>query len=97
MFYIYHPTTYKLYYPKHSVYGPGCYETERAAKGQLTKAIAAGKVTAEWKVIDVQTYRDNEPMVDTYNLLDPDKKPIKIRISEKGGCTDPATETYHCM
>lgn len=97
MFYIYNPTTHKLYYPKHSVYGPGTYETERAAKTQLTKAINAGKLTAEWETIGADAYRASEPMVETYNLLDPDKKPILIRLSEKGGCTDPGTEQYHCM
>lgn len=35
--------------------------------------------------------------VETYNMLDPDRRPIKIRKSQKGGCCDPATERYHCM
>lgn len=35
--------------------------------------------------------------VETYNMLDPERKPIKIRKSLKGGCCDPATETYHAM
>jgi len=35
--------------------------------------------------------------VETYNMLDPTHKPIKIRLADKGGCCDPATETYHCM
>lgn len=36
-------------------------------------------------------------MTTTYNMLDPTRKPIPIRMSDKGGCCDPATETYHCM
>jgi hypothetical protein len=36
-------------------------------------------------------------MTTTYNMLDPDRKPIPIRIADKGGCCDPATERYHCM
>ncbi len=36
-------------------------------------------------------------MTTTYNMMDPDRKPIPIRLADKGGCCDPATETYHCM
>lgn len=36
-------------------------------------------------------------MTTTYNMLDPDRKPIPIRLADKGGCCDPATETYHSM
>lgn len=32
---------------------------------------------------------------ETYNMLDPLRRPIKIRKADKGGCCDPATETYH--
>jgi hypothetical protein len=44
---------------------------------------------AEYDALDVE--------VETYNMLDPERRPIKIRKSQKGGCCDPATETYHCM
>lgn len=97
MYYIYHPTTYKQYFPKHSMYGPGVYETEQAAKAQRTKAINAGKLTADWQVISTEAFRANEPMVETRNILNPEAGPIMIRISEKGGCTDPGTERYHTM
>ncbi len=36
-------------------------------------------------------------MTTTYNMMDPDRKPIPIRMSDLGGCCDPATERYHCM
>lgn len=36
-------------------------------------------------------------MTTTYNMLDPDRKPIPIRKADLGGCCDPATERYHCM
>jgi hypothetical protein len=51
MFFIYNPTTYLQYFPKHSSHGPGRYETERAAKAQLTKAINVNKLEAgKWEV-----------------------------------------------
>lgn len=43
----------------------------------------------EYDALDVE--------VETYNMLDPQRRPIKIRKSLKGGCCDPATETYHAM
>lgn len=97
MFYIYNPTTYAQYFPKHSMYGPGRYETEQAAKAQRTKAIKAGKLNEDWKVISVEEFNANEPMVETRNILNPDAGPIMIRISQRGGCCDPGTETYHSM
>lgn len=36
-----------------------------------------------------------DPMVETVNILS--GKKCMIRASEKGGCCDPGTETYHCM
>ncbi len=36
-------------------------------------------------------------MTTTYNMLDPERKPIPIRRADKGGCCDPATERYHSM
>ncbi len=35
--------------------------------------------------------------VETYSMMDPTRKPIKIRLADKGGCCDPATETYWSM
>ena len=48
---------------------------------------------ASWEDFDTKI----NTWTETYNMLDPAKKPIKIRRSELGGCCDPATETYHCM
>lgn len=36
-------------------------------------------------------------MTTTYSMMDPDRKPIPIRLADKGGCCDPATETYWSM
>lgn len=44
-----------------------------------------------------EKYDALDVLVDTYNMLDPERKPLKIRLSQKGGCCDPATESYHCM
>lgn len=94
---IYHPTTYQPYYPNHSVFGPGTYETERAAKAQLTKAVKAGKIDSTWLTIECKAYYDNEPLVETHNMLNPSAGKIMIRLTQKGGCCDPATEAYHSM
>ena len=49
-------------------------------------------------VADVETfYSTIDYEVETYNLLDPERKPIKIRKSCKGTNLDPATERYHSM
>lgn len=48
----------------------------------------------------VATYEEwaaAEPMVETYNMLDPERRVVMIRASDKGGCCDPATETYRSM
>lgn len=42
---------------------------------------------AEYDALDIE--------VPTYNMLDPERRVIMIRKSLKGGCCDPATETYH--
>jgi hypothetical protein len=36
-------------------------------------------------------------MVTTTNILNPEAGELEIRLAEKGGCTDPGTELYHCM
>jgi predicted Zn-dependent protease len=38
---------------------------------------------------------DNDELVETYNCLTGKKVMIKAYL--KGGCCDPATETFHCM
>lgn len=35
--------------------------------------------------------------VETVNILNRDAGPIAITRADKGGCTDPGTERYHCM
>ena len=52
--------------------------------------------TPMYAVTTSEDFNNNiNTMTTTYNMLDPDRRPIPIRRSEKGGCCDPATETYH--
>lgn len=77
-------------------------ETLAGAKRSATKA---NKRNAQREYPDVGTivagtveeYRAADVEVETYNMLDPERRPIKIRKSQLGGCCDPATETYHSM
>lgn len=53
---------------------------------------------APYMVTDFENYDKNiNTMTTTYNMLDPTRKPIPIRMADLGGCCDPATETYHSM
>ena len=36
-------------------------------------------------------------MVTTRNILNPEAGDLEIALRNKGGCTDPGTEKYHCM
>lgn len=49
-------------------------------------------------VITQEDYDANvNVMTTTYSMMDPDRRPIPIRAADKGGCCDPATETYWSM
>lgn len=49
-----------------------------------------------WKIDTYENWANSEPMVDTTSLMDNNvpKTIIKIRASEKGTASDPATERY---
>ena len=66
------------------------YNTEVGAKIALKRKWAKRYPTAT--VMDYQTFRANDVMVDSINLMS--GKPIKVRRSELGGPLDPGTETY---
>lgn len=69
-------------------------ETMAGARRSATKA---NKKSPGW-VADTQEHYDAiNVMTTTYNMLDPERKPIPIRLADKGGCCDPATEMYHTM
>jgi hypothetical protein len=83
--------------------GNESFPTEGVAKRVLNQYLAKkfgadAEIHRElFTVCSLDEWHTAEPMVDTFNLMDPDKKPIKIRMSEKGTCVDPATERYHSM
>lgn len=70
-------------------------KTAGGAKKSAQAMVNKGKNVA-WT--DRENYETNiDHMTTTYNMLDPERKPIPIRKSQLGGCCDPATETYHSM
>ncbi len=87
-------------------YCDASYKTERAAKGACTRLnreysgyemqVANGKDVAQWVVMTYAEFDElHNPIVTVFSLMT--GKPVQIRKSEKGGCTDPSTERYHCM
>lgn len=90
-FVIYNTKTWKRAYGNRA----RSYETVRAAKAVRTR----GQLhPTEWAIDTYDNWAANEPMVTTYNISDLKKEhPILIRASDKGGCNDPGTETYHSM
>lgn len=83
-------------------------ENETAAKAQVTrrnnkvlKSLGNMNVPADaikWAYTTREDYDQNvNVMVPTYNMLGDRNKVVMIKKSLKGGCCDPATETYHTM
>jgi hypothetical protein len=71
------------------------YETARGAKATATKMNTAAN-NIVWVAMDRNTFENNyNPMVTVKNILS--GKEVQIRRSERGGCTDPSTERFHCM
>ncbi len=91
---IYNPQTWRILKLNGS---QAIYKEQRTAKAQYTRAKNNGVINDSWKVDTLENYQNNEPMVETYNMLDPERKPFNIRMSDKGTCCDPATESYHSM
>lgn len=72
--------------------------TEGGAKRSLKACIKRASYAAQdFAVASQEKYDELNVMTTTYNMMDPERKPIAIRKSQLGGCCDPATETYHCM
>ena len=72
--------------------------------GSIGAAKAALKTTARFKdtrytfeALTESEFSERNVDVDTYNLLDPERRPIKIRKCYLGTASDPATERYHSM
>lgn len=70
-------------------------KTEGAAKRSMAAFTKKGRAVAYC----TQEVYDNHinVMTTTYSMMDPERKPIAIRMADKGGCCDPATETYWSM
>lgn len=49
----------------------------------------------KWAYTTSEAYEALDIEVETYDMLDPLRKPIRIRKSLKGTACDPATEAYH--
>lgn len=72
------------------------FATEGAAKRSCTAKNKKG--TGQYAWTDFQNFDTNiNTWTTTYNMMDPDRKPVPIRRADLGGCCDPATERYHCM
>jgi hypothetical protein len=77
------------------------FGTARAAKVAVAAIVRKSNGTltkADFLVCTTAYFTEHlDPLVETRNLLNPSAGPIMIRKSELGTCTDPGTETYHCM
>ncbi len=89
------------------------YDTLSGAKGALTRARNTGKMRymgshgyclfpkdkiGQLEACTVQHFIDNvDYEVEVTPLMSETGKTIKIKRSERGGCTDPSTERYWAM
>ena len=71
---------------------------KRSTTVKNRKARLAGGKDPQFAWTTREDFNENvNTMTTTYNMLDPQRRPIPIRKADKGGCCDPATETYHSM
>lgn len=70
-------------------------DTQAGAKRSCTKKNKKHGGGYAWATSEEYNKNINV-MTTTYNMMDPDRKPIPIRLADLGGVCDPATETYHC-
>ena len=83
-------------------YSPASYDSERGAKIACSKLNTLYSPNGDfrgppqWVVLTRAEFSElHDPLVTVFNLMT--GKPVQIRKSEKGGCTDPSTERYHSM
>ena len=69
------------------------YDTLRGAK--ISYARKYKKIYRNCVIISAKCFYDNEPEVDTVNMMS--GKKVKIKASLQGGCCDPGTERYWTM
>lgn len=67
---------------------------KRTAKSVLTKAVNRGEVVREeWTVAEYDEWVAADHEIEVTSAFD-GKTKIKIRASDKGGCTDPSMDVY---
>ncbi len=71
------------------------FASERGAKIAFARKFKTKYPNAV--IVDQDTFSKNEPMVETYNLLNREAGTFLIRKSLKDTCCDPSTERYHSM
>ena len=71
------------------------FKSERGAKIAFARKYKSKYPNAI--IVDTDTFVRDEPMVETYNIMNRAAGTFLIRKSQKGTCCDPATETYHAM
>ena len=52
---------------------------------------------SDYEVMTLEQWHEADILVETYSIMDPERKPIMIRKSERGTCVDPGTERYWSM
>lgn len=70
-------------------------ESARGAETSLRRVWAKKYPNDHLRIMEASEFRAKQPMVETVNLMS--GKKLMIPASEKGGCTDPGTETYWSM
>lgn len=68
----------------------GCWDL--FVNGEPKAAMRTFNEALNW----VENVWGNEPVM-TYNMLNREAGEFPIARKHRGGCCDPATETYHCM
>jgi hypothetical protein len=94
---VYNKTTWRLMKLKTGVQ---YFDTRRAAMSARTRFFNTAtdlNANHDWAVEDYMTYLGKMPQRETYNLMDPARKPIMIPAHHIGTSCDPATESYHSM
>ena len=78
------------------------FNTLRGAKGSLTRLANSMKVsTGNLRAVSIADYNKTgaktaDEMVEVVSIMG-NKKTVKIRRADVGGCCDPSTETYWSM
>ena len=77
------------------------FNTLRGAKISLTRVVNSGLPADELRAVSIADYNKTgaktaNEMVEVVSIMG-NKKTVKIRRDDVGGCCDPSTETYWSM